>query len=144
MVAVFGGAAGVVLEGISVEPVAAEELVGGTVKAVGAAFEDDVNGAAAGAAVLGVVGVGLDFELLNGVDRGDVGEVVAAGLGVVGGAVEEEFGVAVGAVYAPFGDGAVVEGALVGEGAIEVDAGDEGGEHEGVSAVEGGAELLRG
>ena len=80
----------------------------------------------------------MDFELLDGVDAGDERDVVTAGLGVVGRAVKEEFVAAVeAAVNGPVGDGAVVEGALIDGITVELDPGDEHGEHEGVAGVEG-------
>ena len=139
-----GGADGVIDEGIGIHPAAAHEFPGGEAEVLGAGFEDDVEDAAAGFAVLGIVGVLLDGEFLDGIDDGDVGDVVVPELGVVGSAVHEEFVIGLAtAIDGPFGDGAVIEGALPDSGAAEGDAGHHGAKHEGVTGVEGeGLDLL--
>ena len=110
VVVVLGQALGVVLERIGVQPLAPRELVDRAVRRVGAALQRHVDDAAAGLAVLRVIGVGLDLELLHRIDRRHVGDVVAARLRVIGRAVQQELVIGcAAAVDAPVGDGAVVE-----------------------------------
>ena len=85
-----------------------------------------------------VVGVLLDDEFLNGVDNGDVGDVVAASLGVVWRAIHHELVVRFAStVDGPLGDGAVVKRALPNGRAAEDDAGHHGAEHERITRVQG-------
>src|SRR5882757_371024 len=56
--------------GTGVEDVVAEELICRAVQSVGAGFGDDVDDGSGGPSHLGGEGVGLDVDLLNGVDGG--------------------------------------------------------------------------
>ena len=58
---------------------------------IGAALQRDVDDAAAGVAVLRIVGVGLDLELLHRVDRRHIGQVIGAGLRIIRRPVQQEF-----------------------------------------------------
>ena len=136
VVAVLGGPAGIVLERIAVQKIAAHEFVHRPVQAVAAALQRHVDDAAGALAVLRIVGVGLDLELLNRIDGRHVGDVVGAGLRVVGRAVEQELVIGVAAVDVPVGDGPVVERALVNQRAVEIHAGNQHREHERVAPVE--------
>ena len=55
---------------------------------IGAALKGDIYDAAAGVAVLRIIGIGLDLELLHSVNRGHIGNVVDARLCVVRCAVQ--------------------------------------------------------
>ena len=106
------------------------------VELVGAGAQEGVEDAAAGAADLRVVGVGLDFDVLDGLNGGDDdGPVVGVG---DGDAVDE---VEVGGDGAA-GDGGLGGAVLVGEAdellvaSVDKDAGDLGG-HVGVAAEDG-------
>src|SRR5437016_5596505 len=94
---------GVVLESVGVEPRAAHELPGRSVKLVAAAFQDHVHDAAGSVTILGVIGVALHLELLNGIHNRHIGNIVASSLTIIGGAVQEELILALAtAVDGPF------------------------------------------
>jgi hypothetical protein len=71
-----------VLKGIGVPRATPGKVVDSAVQPIAAALQDDVD--TAGATILRVVGIGLDFELLHRVHRRDKGDVIAACLGIVG------------------------------------------------------------
>ena len=122
---------------VRVERLAPRELVDRSVQRVGARLEGDVHHAVGGAAVLRVVAVGDDFELLDRIHRRHIRDVVAPLNGVVRGAVEQELVVAVlAAVDGPVRDGPVVEGPVVDGGAVVVHPRHQHGEHERVARVE--------
>jgi len=79
----------VVGEAIGVEDGVLMVVVSGAVEFVRAGLSNDVDGAAAGAAEFGGVGVGFEAELLDGVDGGADDDAVAIADGV-GGTVEED------------------------------------------------------
>ena len=125
---------GSVEEVLGVELLVAEELEGGAVEVVGPGLEVDVDDAAHGAAVLGGVGVGLDLELLDGVDGGldHLAAALGAGelVGVVVDAVDHE--VVLGDLHAAGAEAAVAAAA----GGLD-GAGREQGELVVLAAVEG-------
>ena len=98
-------------------------------EAVRARLERHVDDAAGGAAVLRVVRVGRNLELLHSRGRRNVGDVVPGLVGVVRRAVEQELVVAVlPPVHRPVGECAVVERPQVDGLRVVVDAGDQRGE----------------
>lgn len=82
---------GIVGECVGIERSALQKLVNGTVHAVGAAADGNVNYAPAGTAILDIVGARHHLEFLHRVDGWDVGDIVHAVIdGIVGSAVEEK------------------------------------------------------
>ena len=127
----------IILEGIRVPSFAAREFIHRAMQLVGSALERHVDDAAARVPVLRVVGIRLDLELLDRIDRRHICDVIAACLRVIRRAVEQEFvGRCAPAVDAPVGDRAIVERPFPDNLAIEVHAADEFGEHERVASVE--------
>ena len=86
-----GRTLGIVLESVGIQPGAAHEFPGGSVKLVTAALEDYVHDAAGSVTVLRVIGVALHLEFLHSIHNGHIGDVIAASLPVVGRAIDEEF-----------------------------------------------------
>ncbi len=120
-----------------IERLAAQELVDRAVQIVRAGLQRHVDDAAGGAAVLRVVAVGDDLELLDRVDRRHVGDVVAALNRVVRRAVEQVLVVAVrAAVDRPVGDRAVVERPLIDRRSVVGDARRQVRQHERIARVE--------
>ncbi len=116
-------------ERIGGQGLAPHEVVADAVERVRPRLQRHVDDAAGGPAVLRVVRVRGDLELLHRFRRRHVGDVVAALVGVVRRAVEQELVVAVlAAVHRPVGERAVVERAEVDRLGVVVDAGDEHGE----------------
>ena len=107
---------------------------------IGAAFQGNIDGTAAGVPVLSVVGAGHDFEFLHRVHRGDDGDrshlVVD---GIVGRAIQQEFDRAAdAAVDGPRSVRAVRERLLVQSGAAGVnDAVGECGQHDRIAGIDG-------
>ena len=64
-----------------IEDAIAQVIVAKAVKCIGSAAGDDIHLSAGAAAIFGAIGVGGDFEFLNGVDRRL--QVVAIDIGVV-------------------------------------------------------------
>ena len=128
---------GVALEGIRVEPGAAGELPAGGMKGLRAGLQHHVEDAAAGLAVLRVIGVLLDVELLHRVDDRHVGNVIAASLRIVRRAVHHELIVRLAAaVDGPLGDSPVVKRTLPDGGPAENHARHHRAQHERIAAVE--------
>ncbi len=68
---------------IGVKVGVAEEFVEASVELVGAGLIDEVDDAAAAASEFGGVGIGLDLELLDGIDRREDGDT-DDGIGKIG------------------------------------------------------------
>jgi hypothetical protein len=109
------------------------------VEGVGAGLDRNADDAAAGATVLRVVRVGLDLELLSGLDRRDVGHGRArANADVIGDAVDLKLvDAAAAAVNGHVGAGADVEGPGELEAAGELHARGQAHQHEGILAADG-------
>jgi hypothetical protein len=105
------------------------------VELVGARLGDHVDDAAAGAADLGLIAVGVDLELLNGILREAVR--IASGSGAAGG-LAEEYVVAVGSVHQQRVRRAALaaEGEVAGARGVAHNARREHGEVQKVAAVD--------
>ncbi len=127
----FGGEAGAGVEVVDgrVEEVVADVVERGSVEAVGAVLDGEVDDAAGEAAILGAVVGGLHAELLNGVERRRDLRAGVAGIFVVD-AVDVDAG---GVGARPAGD----VGCALGFDLGGLDAGDGEGEVVEVAAVEG-------
>ena len=107
---------------------------------IGAAFQRDVDGPAAGVPVLGIVGAGHDLEFLHRVHRRNVGHRAYAVVdGIVGRPVQQEFDRASDtSVDGPRSIGAVRERLLVESAAAGgSDAVCDCGQHDGVASIDG-------
>lgn len=104
---------------------------------VRAALEGDVHHSTRGPAVLHVIRIRLDLELLNRIHRRHQRDVVPVRQCVIGRAVQQEFVLHVeAAIHAPSGDRAIVERPLVNQVAIVIHARYRGREHEWIAPVQ--------
>ena len=137
-----GDSGRVILEQIGVKDGVTFVIVQRAVEFIGAAFERNIDGAAAGAPVFGVISAGLNFEFGGGVLAHGDGEVGGTGVlhADVGDSVEQEVvGEPLTAVDVEVFHAVVVPGTF-GIGGFRIGPGNAGGEqgqHDGVAAQDG-------